>query len=196
MVAEMAKSTASSGSLGVEDLVRQRIRALRTAKGWSLEELAQRSLVNASTISRLETGGRRLALDQLAPLARALDTTIDDLIDTATDDADVVIRPQRDEQGGHTIWQLSRESGSNGLTVVKMRVSPTTEAPELKVHPGRDWFFVLSGTITLFLGERQILVHAGHAADFATMTPHAMVARHRPAELISIFDQTGRRAHS
>jgi len=39
-------------------------------------------------------------------------------------------------------------------------------------------------------------VHAGQAADFATMTPHAVVALHRPAELISIFDQGGRRAHT
>jgi transcriptional regulator with XRE-family HTH domain len=188
-------ATATSQGADVEALVRQRIRALRSAKGWSLDELAQRSLVNASTISRIETGGRRLALDQLAPIAKALGTSLDELVDSAGDDGDVVIRPRRDEVGCHTYWQLNREAAPNGLTVYKVRIEPTDDPPELKVHPGRDWFFVLSGTVELHLGDRHILVHAGHAADFATMTPHAMVARRRPAELISIFDQTGRHAH-
>ena len=40
----------------VEDLVRQRIRGLRVARGWSLDDLAARSLLSPSTLSRIETG--------------------------------------------------------------------------------------------------------------------------------------------
>jgi quercetin dioxygenase-like cupin family protein len=79
--------------------------------------------------------------------------------------------------------------------VIKMRLIPRTKPPVLQVHPGRDWFYVLSGTVNLRLGEREILVHAGQAADFPTMTPHAFAAHHKPAELISIFDHAGRNAH-
>ena len=67
---------------------------------------------------------------------------------------------------------------------------------EMQVHPGRDWFFVLSGTVKLLLGEREILVHAGHVADFSTMTPHAFTAHLRPAELISILDSDGHQVHT
>ena len=166
------------------------------AQGMSLGDLAAATHLNASTISRLETGSRRLALDVLAPIARALNTTIDDLIDTSSDDGDVVIRPQRCELHGVTRWQLSRNQGPNGVTVVKMRLTPIDTRPDLQVHPGRDWFFVLSGTVRLYLGDREMLVHAGHVADFATMTPHAFTAHLKPAEMISILDNDGHQAHT
>ena len=56
----------------VESLARARLRSLRQARGWSLDDLAERSNVSASTISRLETGGRRLTLDTATP--RSLST--------------------------------------------------------------------------------------------------------------------------
>jgi transcriptional regulator with XRE-family HTH domain len=181
----------------LDGLVRQRIRGLRAARGWSLDDLAARCYLSPSTLSRIETGHRRIALDQLAPIARALGTTLDQLVESGTDD-DVVIRPQRDESRGITTWLLSREQGPHGMTVAKMRISrpePSRDATELKVHPGWDWFTVLSGTVVLLLGERTILVEAGQAAEFSTMIPHAFGARGGPAEVLCILDHDGQRTH-
>ena len=181
----------------LDGLVRQRIRGLRVARGWSLDELAARCYLSPSTLSRIETGHRRIALDQLAPIARALSTTLDQLVETAGDD-DVVIRPHRDEARGMTTWLLSRESGPAGVTVAKLRITrpaPRRGVDELKVHPGKDWFTVLSGTIVLLLGERTILVDAGEAAEFSTMIPHAFGAHGGPAELLCILDHDGQRTH-
>jgi transcriptional regulator with XRE-family HTH domain len=177
----------------LDGVVRQRIRGLRVARGWSLDELAARCYLSPSTLSRIETGHRRIALDQLAPIARALGTTLDQLVESADDD-DVVIRPHRDESRGQTVWLLSREAGPHGVTVAKMRVT-TPEPPEPKVHPGRDWFTVLSGTVILVLGERRILVEAGQAAEFSTMIPHAFAAHDGPAEMLCILDHDGQRTH-
>jgi transcriptional regulator with XRE-family HTH domain len=173
--------------------VRMRIRGLRTARGWSLDEMAARCYLSPSTLSRIETGHRRIALDQLAPIARALGTTIDQLVEPI-EDGDVVIRPLRDESRGMITWMLSRERGLNGVTVAKIRIDrPASE--ELRVHPGSDWFFVLSGTIVLRLGERTILVQPGEAAEFSTMTPHAFGSHDGPAEAITILDHDGQRTH-
>lgn len=177
----------------LDNLVRQRIRGLRLARGWSLDDLAARSYLSPSTLSRIETGHRRIALDQLAPIARALDTTLDRLVESDNDD-DVVIRPHRDDARGITTWLLSRTGGPNGVTVAKMRV--TRRIPvDLKVHPGRDWFTVLSGTIVLRLGERTILVRTGEAAEFSTMVPHAFGAHGDAAEVLCILDHDGQRTH-
>jgi transcriptional regulator with XRE-family HTH domain len=174
----------------LEALVRQRIRGMRVARGWSLDELASRSLLSPSTLSRIETGHRRIALDQLTAIARALDTTLDHLVETVNDD-DVVIRPHCDEGRGITTWLLSRDSTK---TVAKQRV--TRELPaEPRVHPGRDWFTVLSGTIVLRLGERTILVGTNEAAEFSTMVPHAFGAHGGPAEILCILDHEGERSH-
>ncbi|MDX6337750.1 MAG: hypothetical protein QOG05_5090 [Streptosporangiaceae bacterium] len=181
----------------LDGLVRQRIRGLRAARGWSLDDLAARCYLSASTLSRIETGHRRIALDQLAPIARALGTTLDQLVGSADDD-DVVIRPQRDEVRGVTTWMLTREPGPHGVSVARMRITrpaPHDGAGELGVHPGKDWFTVLSGTIVLRLGERTILVEAGQAAEFSTMIPHAVGARGGPAEILCIFDHDGQRTH-
>ena len=69
-------------------------------------------------------------------------------------------------------------------------------APEQRVHAGHDRLFVLEGRICLWLGERKITIETGEAAEFATMTPHAISAIDNPAELIMIFDRDGQRAHS
>src|ERR1700690_3347321 len=131
----------------LDALVRQRIRGLRAARGWSLDELAARRYLSPSTLSRIETGHRRIALDQLAPIARALGTTLDQLVEAA-DDADGVIRPERDEARRVTTWLLTpRERAPHGVSVAKIRVAkpgPSGASDELRVHPGRDWFTVLS----------------------------------------------------
>ena len=176
----------------LDGLVRKRIRGLRLARGWSLDELAARCYLSPSTLSRIETGHRRIALDQLAPIARALGTTLDQLVEPATDD-DVVIRPHRDEARGMTTWLLSRDPG---MTVAKIRISrPPPGTAELGVHPGKDWFTVLSGTVELRLGERSIVVRAGEAAEFSTMIPHAFGAHGGPAEILCILDHDGQRTH-
>lgn len=83
------------------------------------------------------------------------------------------------------------------MTVARMRVTqPPDRGPDaLRVHPGRDWFTVLSGTIELVLGERTILIEAGQAAAFSTMVPHAIGAHGGPAEVIAILDHDGERVH-
>jgi transcriptional regulator with XRE-family HTH domain len=181
----------------LDSLVRKRIRGLRAARGWSLDDLAARCYLSPSTLSRIETGHRRIALDQLAPIARALGTTLDQLVESIDDD-DVVIRPQRDVVRGVTTWMLTREPGPHGISVAKMRVTkpePRRGTDELGVHPGRDWFTVLSGTVVLLLGERTILVETGQAAEFSTMIPHAFGAHNGPAEILCIFDHDGQRTH-
>ncbi|SHG54070.1 transcriptional regulator, XRE family with cupin sensor [Jatrophihabitans endophyticus] len=178
----------------LDAVIRARIRGLRLARGWSLDALAGRCHMSASTLSRIETGGRRISIDQLVPIARALDSTLDELVDTSEDE-DVVIRPHRDRAHGMTRWVLSKPDGPRGLTVAKLRYTARTPRGELRVHPGHDWFTVLSGTARLHLGSRVILVETGQAAQFDCMTPHAVTAHDGPVEILAILDHEGRRSH-
>ncbi|MYS85002.1 helix-turn-helix domain-containing protein [Embleya scabrispora] len=182
--------------LGLDNVVRHRIRGLRLARGWSLDTLAARCHLSPSNLSRIETGHRRIALDQLVAIARALDTTLDHLVESA-DDEDVVIRAQACHTEGMTSWLLSGERSLHGVTVAKLRITPDrpTGVEHLKVHPGREWFTVLSGTARLELGERVLLIQAGDAAEFSTMTPHCVGAHGGPVEILIILDHNGERSH-
>jgi transcriptional regulator with XRE-family HTH domain len=176
----------------IESVVRTRLRSLRNTLGLSLDEVAERTHLSASTISRVETGHRTISLDVLVPLARALQVDLDSLLDVRNDD-DVVIRPTPSKSDGTTTWMLSRPTGKT--VAMKMRLEPSNRKPKQRVHPGHDWMFVIAGPVRLYLGDRELIVQTGEAAEFATMTPHAFAAVDVPAEVIMIFDRDGQRAH-
>ncbi len=186
----MSPVTQSDGEL--DSLVRKRIRALRVAQGWSLEELATRARLSPSTLSRIENGQRRLALDSLVTLARALDTTLDQLVETASDD--VVSSPMIDAAHGQMRWPVKSDPG---MTVVRQRMTepPPDNPARLRAHPGREWLVVLSGTAILLLGHRRLRVETNQAAEFPTMLPHAIGAEGGPCEILGIFDRDARRGH-
>ena len=177
----------------LELVTRRRLRSLRLARGWSLDELAKRAHIGPSTISRIETGHRRIALDQLVALARALGATVDELLDERPDD-DVVIKPTRNVVDGTTHWLLTRPDDPLGRVVTKTRF-PGRRNGQPRVHPGREWLYVLEGTAHLLLGDREHLVQAGEAAEFDTMVPHLITGHRGPVEVLSIFDRHGERAH-
>ncbi|MFD2421298.1 helix-turn-helix domain-containing protein [Amycolatopsis pigmentata] len=176
----------------LDSLVRKRVRALRVAQGWSLEELAARARISPSSLSRIENGQRRLALDQLVTLARALDTTLDQLVETDTDD--VISSPVIDAAHGRMRWPIKAEPG---MTVIRQRLTgpPPDNPARLRAHPGREWLVILSGTAVLLLGNRRFRVETNQAAEFPTMLPHALGAEAGPCEILGIFDRDARRGH-
>jgi DNA-binding Xre family transcriptional regulator len=181
--------TQEDGAL--DSLVRKRIRALRVAQGLSLEELATRAHLSQSSLSRIENGQRRLALDQLVTLARALDTTLDQLVENAADD--VVISPMN--HGAHGLsWPMK---GDPAMSVMRRRLTepPPDNPARMRAHPGREWLVVLSGTAILMLGHRRFRIETDQAAEFPTMMPHAIGAEGRPCEIMFIFDRDARRGH-
>lgn len=177
----------------LDSLVRKRIRALRVAQGWSLEELATRADLSQSSLSRIENGRRRLALDQLVTLARALDTTLDQLVENAADE--VVINPVIDGAPGLMRWPVK---GVPGMSVMRRRMTepPPDNPARMRAHPGREWLVVLSGTAVLVLGNRRFRIEADQAAEFPTMMPHAIGAEGGPCEIMGVFDRDARRGHS
>jgi transcriptional regulator with XRE-family HTH domain len=176
----------------LDGLVRKRLRALRVAQGWSLDALAARARLSPSTLSRIETGQRRLALDQLVALARALDTSLDQLVETGAED--VVSNPVHDAARQTLRWAVRADPG---VTVVRQRlVDPPPDNPaRLRAHPGREWLVVLSGTAILLLGNRRLRVETNQAAEFPTMLPHAFGTAGGPTEIFGIFDREARRGH-
>ncbi|MEV8129435.1 helix-turn-helix transcriptional regulator [Streptomyces sp. NPDC085944] len=165
---------------------------MRVAQGWSLDELATPANLSQSSLSRIENGRRRLALDQLVTLARALDTTLDQLVENAAED--VVFSPMIDAAHG-----LMRRpvKGDPGMTVMRQRTTdpPPDNPVRMRAHPGREWLVVLSGAAVLALGHRRFRVETDQAAEFPTMMPHSIGAEGGPCEIMGIFDRDARRGH-
>ena len=91
----------------VEARARSRLRSLRVAAGWSLDDLAARSHLSPSTISRIETGKRKLSVDVLVALAAALRVDAGSLLNEHEGKADVVLHPSAIKRPGATVWRLT-----------------------------------------------------------------------------------------
>jgi transcriptional regulator with XRE-family HTH domain len=172
--------------------IRRRLRALREERGLSLEAVAGAAGMAPSTLSRLETGKRRLAVDHLAPLARALGTSVDALL-AAERQADPRVRRRARKVNGMRVMPLSREGGS-GPRAYHLTL-PERGAPEPRSHEGHEWLYVLSGRLRLVLGDEDVVLAPGEAAEFSTWTPHWMSGVGGPAEVLMLMGHHGERAH-
>ncbi len=180
----------------VDTVVRRRLRELRVARGMTLEEVASRAQIDVSTLSRLESGKRRLALDHLPRLATALSVSTDDLL-REPELPDPRVHGSSHTQHGITFWPLTRQGPAAGLHAYKIRISARRRKPpaELPVHEGQDWMYVLSGKLRLILGERDFTIEPGEAVEFTTWTPHWFGTVDGPVEAIVIFGTHGERLH-
>jgi transcriptional regulator with XRE-family HTH domain len=176
--------------------VRQRLRQLRTQRGLTLEDVATRSSIDVSTLSRLEAGKRRLALDHLPRLAAALSVSTDELL-RAPEAEDPRIRGASHTHNDITYWPLTRHGPAGGLHAYKIKINARRRTPpaELPVHEGQDWMYVLSGRLRLILAEKDFVIKSGEAVEFSTWTPHWFGVVDEPVEAITLFGVHGERLH-
>ena len=71
----------------------EKLKALRTERGLTQEQLAARLYVSRTAVSKWETGGGSPNLDSLQAVARLFDVSVDDLL--STDDLIVLARDER-----------------------------------------------------------------------------------------------------
>jgi len=184
-----------SGITDVLTAVGPRLRALRAKRGLTLADVAESTGISVSTLSRLESGGRRPNLELLLPLASAYAVPLDELVGApATGDPRIHLKPLR--RHGRTIIPLSRQSG--GLRAFKeiIPAGPLWEPGEQKVHDGYDWIYVLSGRLRLVLGDHDFELGPGEVAEFDTRVPHAVGRAGTAAvEYLSLFGLQGERMH-
>ena len=171
-----------------------RLRALRQDRDTTLAGLSRETGISMSTLSRLESGDRRPTLELLLPLAKAHGVTLDELAGAPpTGDPRVHLRPVA--RNGMTMLPLTRRPG--GIQAYKLIIPAggRTE-PDLKVHEGYEWVYVLSGRLRLVLGSTDLVLTPGEAAEFDTRLPHWFGSTGAaPVEVLSLFGPQGERMH-
>lgn len=173
--------------------VGQRLRTLRLERGLTLDELSKQTGISASTISRLETGKRNPTLELLLPISRIYRVPLDDLVGVP-DKQDPRVRLEPRTVNGREAWPLTRHS--DGVQAWKIKLPYTTRPPKLRTHDGYEWLYVLRGQVRLILGQQDLTLEAGEAAEFDTRRPHWFgSATTRSAEILSLFGRQGERVH-
>jgi transcriptional regulator with XRE-family HTH domain len=170
-----------------------RLRALRRQREVTLGALAEATGISVSTLSRLESGQRRPTLELLLPLARAHGVQLDDLVGAPlTGDPRIHMRPVT--RNDMTMIPLSRRP--SGVQAFKLIIPASRATPTLKVHEGHEWLYVLDGQLRLVLGDQDLVLKPGEAAEFGTQVPHWFGSTgYGAVEALSLFGRQGERAH-
>jgi transcriptional regulator with XRE-family HTH domain len=170
-----------------------RLRAVRERRDATLAQVSEASGISVSTLSRLESGGRRPTLELLLRLARVHEVPVEELIHGPTTE-DPRVRSTAVRRHGRTMLPLTRRPG--GVQAYKMIIEPGETSPEQRSHDGYEWMYVLNGRCRLLLAELDLELAPGEAAEFDTHTPHWFgSANSRPVELLVLFGPQGERMH-
>ncbi|MDJ0336091.1 cupin domain-containing protein [Salinibacterium sp. G-O1] len=97
---------------------------------------------------------------------------------------------------GRILTPLSQQHGEP--QAFKITIAATDREPTLRTLEGYEWIYVLSGRLRLLLGEHDIVMRAGEAAEFDTKDPHwfgAAGGNRGPVEILSMFGKQGERIH-
>lgn len=171
----------------------RRLRQARQKKDLTLDQLAKATGISKSTLSRLESGQRKPSLELLLPIVAALAIALDEIV-TSPRIEDPRVPQKSSRADGRTLTPLSNHTGEP--QAYKMTIPIHDQTPTLRTHEGYEWIYVLSGRLRLVLGEHDIVMAAGEAAEFDTKNPHWFGSTGSGSvELLSMFGKQGERIH-
>ena len=156
----------------VGEAVAHAVRALRSAHGWSLDQLATRAGVSKGVLVALEQGRGNPNLGTLIRISEALGVALTRLVQVEEDPPVRLFPPER-----HVVlWH--GPSGGNGTLLAGSDARPSVELWTWELRPGeprdsdahapgtREVVYVQDGTLTLTVDGRSHVIPAGGAAVF------------------------------
>lgn len=174
------------------DGIGDRLRDERVKAGLSQRELARRLGLSASMISQLESGMSKPSVGTLYAIVTELDLSLDRLIrgeeygDTTTPTLaengaqDPVVHPgarQRIDLDSGVRWEelsATSEDGIDFLEAIYEVGGSSTPDESLMRHHGREYGYVVSGTLGIQIGFQEYTLQPGDSIAFDSTRPHRL----------------------
>jgi transcriptional regulator with XRE-family HTH domain len=149
----------------VPEKISERIKELRTEQGMTLAELGEKAKLSTSYLSQIERDKTSPSLSTLMSIARALNVEPRYFFETETEPA-YIKRVDRGKDGHVSSSPIVRllltpKVGSNKLETYRVILQPHTVPEQLDLFSGEEFGFVLTGELTIRVGEEQIVLAAG-----------------------------------
>jgi len=175
----------------------QRIRATRENRGFTLEELSQRSGIELQTLTDVEEGRTFLPLGQLIRLSKALSLRMADFIATGEEPFTIVRKDQRrkfarfgeTKRAGHGYEYESLAPNKRDRVMEPFIVTLyPAAADEPSAHDGQEFIYVLEGEMEVVVGEHRDVLGPGDAVYYDSTTSHLVKAQgDKPAKILAVL---------
>ncbi len=161
----------------------RKLKELRIAKGLTQEELADRSELSKGFISQMERDLTSPSIATLIDLLQCLGTSPKDFFSDEAD-SQVVFNQQDffekvDSQLGHTIEWIVPDAQKNMMEPIRVTLEPGGSTYPDNPHEGEEFGYVLSGSITIHVGQKTYKAKKGEAFYFVPSAPHHISASSR-----------------
>ena len=154
-----------------------KIKQLRLQRGLTQEELAARTELSKGFISQLERDITSPSIATLMDILEALGTDVADFFCETTEetiiykDEDMFVKEQDD---GVLIRWLVTSAQKNALEPILVTLPAGTESIPDDPHEGEEFGYVLSGSVTLLIGDKKHRAHRGDSFYFRPTSVHSI----------------------
>lgn len=156
-----------------------RIKALRRLRDMTVEELADAVGVHKAHVSRLERSLKTPSIHMLARLAKALGTSMGNLVGETLDKADIKITRGAELAPGYPVEEPAQHRiapllhGASVGSFEAFIVYPGLNGGSVQAqHEGQEMLYVLAGTIDVIFNERTERLEAGDCIHFPGYLNH------------------------
>jgi transcriptional regulator with XRE-family HTH domain len=157
-----------------------RLHAMREARDWTLEELANHTGLSKAYLSRLEGGDRQPSIAALLSIAKAFGVSIAALFEQPDEMAECVIirggSAPAQAANGLSYLPLSSSTKPFNLHPIGVTVPANRPGSETYQHDGEEWLYVMSGRLGLTVDGKLHILAAGDSAHFDSRLAHRLDA--------------------
>lgn len=153
----------------------KKIRDLRNRNGFTQQELADRTELTKGFISQLERGQVSPSVVTLLDLIECLGTTASEFF-KETEEEHVVFSEEgffeKVDEAGNSIQWIVPTAQRYQMEPLLVTVQPYQSLFEDKPHDGEEFGYVISGRLTLYLGDKIYQVKTGESFYYPAKRKH------------------------
>ena len=182
---------------GAQEDIGQRIKAIREAKGLSLNELSHMTGFDVELLASIERSEVQPQLGTAIRLSKALDSAFGRLVSGVGDklysitrkgEQKIVSRSTslKGKKHAYTYRSLAQEVKGRHMEslIVQLEEAPETER---SVHDGEEFIYVLDGDVSLDIGDDHFDLAPGDSAYYLSTIPHLIAAASGKATILAVL---------
>jgi transcriptional regulator with XRE-family HTH domain len=176
-------------------IIGQTIKELRSKRGLTLEEVAERSGCTPGFLSQVERNKAAPSITTLYSIAEALGVKITDFFPEGINTTKVMRHDHRENfhfQGSAIVYSLlSTKFPYGGLASFLLTMRPANQAlptDEFRAHMGEEFVYVLDGVLRLWIGDGFYDLYPGDTVYFKSTVKHRLENRsNQPVIALSLI---------